>query len=106
MTKLDYSLSLRAKGLGSKEISQLMKEKGFDDSEIEYYLKKSDDIFMSQSLQFKGRKPKRKSKNALKLITLILSLLLLTLVFFGYARLGLIGLFIVWSLIGYSSYKR
>ena len=46
MNKLDYSVSLRAKGLVTEEIKEKMKEKGFDDSEITYYLKKSADSLL------------------------------------------------------------
>ncbi|GGG54907.1 hypothetical protein GCM10011414_25950 [Croceivirga lutea] len=103
MNKLDYSVSLRAKGLGSEDIKNKMKEKGFDDSEIQYYLKKSDEIFLKQSINYKGLRPKR--KNSMKMIALGLSLILLVSVFFGYAKIGLLGLFIVWSLVGYTSYR-
>ena len=40
------------------------------------------------------------------MLTLALSLILLSGVFFGYARIGLLGLFIIWTLIGYSSYRK
>lgn len=106
MNKLDYSLSLREKGLSSDEIKKKMKEKGFEDSQIQYYLKKSDEIFLNGSISNRRLKSNGKTKNGLKMLTLLLSLLLLSSVFFGYTRIGLLGLFIVWSLIGYSAYKR
>ena len=106
MNKLDYSVSLRAKGLGSEEIKKIMEEKGFEDSEIQYYLKKSDEIFLNQSIHYKGLKSRGKNKNSMKMIALVLSLILLVGVFFGYAKIGLLGLLVVWSLVGYSSYKR
>ncbi|MEM1337546.1 MAG: hypothetical protein AAGF96_07340 [Bacteroidota bacterium] len=106
MNKLDYSVSLRAKGLASEDIKIKMKENGFEDSEIQYYLKKSDEIFLNQSIHYKGLRPKGKNKNSMKMIALGLSLILLVGVFFGYAKIGLLGLFIVWSLVGYGSYKR
>ncbi len=40
------------------------------------------------------------------MIALALSLILLIGVFFGYATIGLLGLFIIWSLVGYSSYRK
>ncbi len=106
MNKLDYSVSLRAKGLRSEDIKKKMEEKGFDESEIQYYLKKSDEIFLNQSIHYKGFKPKGKGNKHLKMIALGLSLLLLISVLLGYARMGLLGLFIVWGLVGYSSYRR
>jgi len=106
MNKLDYSLSLREKGLSSDEIKKKMKEKGFEESQIEYYLKKSDDIFLNNPISNTKSKRNRKAKNRLKTVTLFLSLFLLYFVFFGYARIGLLGLFILWSLLGYSAYKR
>lgn len=105
MNKLDFSISLREKGLDSRAIKKKMKENGFEDSEIQYYLKKSDEIFLNQFIQYKTSKSK-KNNRSLKMITLLLSLLLLSGVFFGYATIGLIGLFIMWSLVGYSTYKR
>lgn len=106
MNKLDFCVSLRAKGLGSEEMKKKMKEKGFEESEMQYYLKKSDDIFLNQSVHYKGLKSKGKKKNNLKMIGLGLSLILLMGAMLGYVRIGLLGLFIVWGLVGYSSYKR
>ncbi len=106
MDKLDYSISLREKGLSSDEIKKKMKEKGFDDSEIQHYLKKSDEIFLNQSIHYRRSKSRKKMNNGLKMIILVLSLILLIGVFYGYATMGLLGLFILWSLIRYSSYKR
>ncbi|WP_422858240.1 hypothetical protein ACOKFD_12565 [Flagellimonas sp. S174] len=106
MNKLDYCVSLRAKGFDSKDMRKKMKENGFEESEMQYYLKKSDEIFLNQSIHYRGLKSKGKKKNSLKMIGLGLSLILLVGVIFGYVRIGLLGLFIVWSLVGYSSYKR
>ncbi|THV59965.1 hypothetical protein EZV76_05235 [Flagellimonas alvinocaridis] len=100
MNKLDYSISLRAKGLGAEEIKKKMEEKGFDDSEIQYYLKKSDEIFLDQSIHYKGLKSRGTNKNTLRMISLVLTLLLLFSVFFGYVRIGLLGLVILWSIVG------
>jgi hypothetical protein len=47
MNKLDCSISLRAKKLSRKEIIEEMNKNGFDESEISYYLKKSDDIYLN-----------------------------------------------------------
>ncbi|WP_179333191.1 hypothetical protein [Winogradskyella costae] len=105
MNKLDFSISLRERGLDSKDIKKEMKERGFDDSEIQYYLKKSDEIFLNQSYHYDRYKSKGKTNGTLKMFTLIISLALLTGVFLGYATIGLIGLFIMWSLIGYGSFK-
>lgn len=83
-----------------------MKEKGFEESEIQYYLKKSDEIFLNQLIRSnKTSKPKGKLSKGIKTIVMVLSLILLTSVFLGYARIGLIGLFIIWSLVGFSSFR-
>ncbi len=103
MNKLDFSISLREKGLDSGDIKKKMKENGFKDSEIQYFLKKSDEIFLNQYIQYKTSKSK-KNNRSIKMIALVLSLILLTGVFFGYATIGLIGLFFIWTLVGYSSY--
>ena len=39
MNKLDYSISLREKGFASGDIKKRMKEKAFEESEIQHYLK-------------------------------------------------------------------
>lgn len=83
-----------------------MEEQGFEDSEIQYYLKKSDEIFLNQSIHYKGLKPKGKSKNILKMIALGFSFMLLVSVLLGYVKIGLLGLFILWSIVGLSTYKR
>ncbi|WP_040278026.1 hypothetical protein [Psychroserpens damuponensis] len=106
MNKLDYSISLREKGLSSNEIIENLKAKGFEESEIQYYLKKSDDMYLDQLINNKQSKPKGKLKNDMKIIGLALSLLLLISAFFGYVRIGLLGLFVIWSLVGYSSYRK
>ncbi|PIA78515.1 hypothetical protein BFR04_02990 [Gaetbulibacter sp. 4G1] len=106
MNKLDYSISLREKGFASIDIKKKMKEKGFEESEIQYYLKRSDEIFLNQLIQKKRSKPKRKLNNGIKMIALSLSLMLLISAFFGYVRIGLLGLFFIWSLVGYSSYRK
>lgn len=99
-------MSLRAKGLSSGDIKKKMEEQGFEDSEIQYYLKKSDEIFLNQSIHYKGLKPKGKSKNILKMIALGFSFMLLVSVLLGYVKIGLLGLFILWSIVGLSTYKR
>ncbi len=101
MDKLEYSISLRKKGLISDEIKKKMKEKGFDDAEVQYYLKRSDEIFINQSINYKRSKSGGKYKSGLKMIALVLSLILLIGVFFGYATMGLLGIFIIWVLGGY-----
>ncbi|MGW9685086.1 hypothetical protein [Flagellimonas sp. 2504JD1-5] len=106
MNKLDYSISLRAKGLGSEEIKKRMEEKGFADSEIQYYLKKSDEIFLNQSIHYKGLKSKGSNKNTLNMISLALTLLLLLSVFFGYVKIGLLGLIILWSIVGFVTRRK
>jgi hypothetical protein len=106
MNKLDYSISLREKGLVSNDIKQKMKEKGFDESEIQYYFKKSDDFFLNQLINNKKSKSKGKPNNSIKMIALTLSLTLLISAFFGYVKIGLLGLFIIWSIVGYGSYKK
>ena len=40
MNKLDYCIALREKGLSTTDIKQKMKANGFEESQIEYYLKK------------------------------------------------------------------
>lgn len=107
MNKLDYSVSLREKGLSKNEITQEMKANGFDEADIEFYLKKSDEIYINQLLNNKSpSKLKRKSNRVFKTAVLIISLLLLVAVFYGYARIGLIGLFVFWSLVKFGSYRR
>ena len=93
MNKLNFSVSLREKGLSKNEITQEMKAKGFDEADIEFYLKKSDEIYINQLLNNKSpSKLKKKSNRFFKTAVLIISLLLLVAVFYGYARIGLIGL--------------
>ena len=83
-----------------------MKANGFDESDIEFYLKKSDEIYINQLLNNKPSKLKKKSNRFFKTAVLIISLLLLVAVFYGYARIGLIGLFVFWSLVKFGSYRR
>lgn len=106
MNKLDYSISLRAKGLSSEDIKKKMEEKGFADSEIQYYLKKSDEIFLNQSIHYKGLKSKGTNKNALNMISLAITLLLLFSVFFGFVKIGLLGLVILWSIVGFVTRRK
>ncbi|GAA3636856.1 hypothetical protein [Flavivirga jejuensis] len=106
MNKLDYSISLREKGFGSNEIKKRLKEEGLEESQIQYYLKKSDEIFLNQLIHNKKSKSSGKTKKGIKIIVLVLNLLLLFSVFFDYARIGLLGLFVMWSLIGYSSFRK
>lgn len=95
MNKLDYGVSLRAKGLSRDEIIKEMDLNGFDASEVKYYLKKSDEVYISQLLANKESRNLTKTNKALKSIVLIISLLLLIGVFLGYVSLGLIGLFVL-----------
>ncbi|WP_282135965.1 hypothetical protein [Seonamhaeicola maritimus] len=106
MNKLDFSISLREKGLASEDIKRKMKENGFEDSEIHYYLKKSDEIFLNQLIEYRRSRSRKNGNNGIKMIILILSLILLIGVFFDYATIGLLGLFIIWSLVGYSSFRK
>ncbi|WP_292891954.1 hypothetical protein [Nonlabens sp.] len=89
MNKLDYSISLREKGFGSNEIKKRLKEEGLEESQIQYYLKKSDEIYLNQLIDNKKFKPSTKTKKGIKITSLILSLLLLFSVFFGHVRIGL-----------------
>ena len=104
--KLDWSISLRLEGLTSSEIKEKMKENNFSDSQIEYYLKKSDEIFLSESIRYRSRKSKKRSKRGIKMFTLVACLGLLALVFYGYYGIGLLGLLFLWTLIRYSSFDR
>tara|TARA_R110002050_G_scaffold4573_1_gene22039 strand:- start:23424 stop:23744 length:321 start_codon:yes stop_codon:yes gene_type:complete len=106
MNKLDYSISLREEGLVSDDIKKKMKEEGFEESEIQYYLKKSDKIFLNQLINNKVSKSKSKVNKDMKTMALVLSLMLLISAFFGYIRIGLLGLFIIWGLVGYSSNRK
>ena len=106
MNKLDYSISLREKGLASDDIKKKMKEKGFEESEIQHYLKKSDEIFLNQLVINKKSKSKRKLNNGIKMIALTLTCIFLVAAFYGYVSIGLLGLFIIWSFIRYGSYRR
>lgn len=106
MNKLDFSVSLRAKGLSKEEIIREMNANGFDENDIKYYLKKSDDIYLNQLLSNKKTEEPTKSNRTLKFITLILCLVLLVGIFYGYLSVGLIGLFILWHLIKSGSYRR
>lgn len=106
MNKLDYSISLREKGLASEDIKKKMKEKGFEDSEIQYYFKKSDEIFLNQSINYRRSKSKGKLNNGVKVIALAFSFILLISAFYGYVTIGLLGLFFIWSLVRYGSYRE
>lgn len=106
MNKLGYCIALREKGLTSKDIKKKMKEKGFEESEIQYYLKKSDEIFLNQLIHNKKSKSDGKLNNVIKMIALALSFVLLISALYGYTTIGLIGLFFVWSLVKFSSYRK
>ena len=106
MNKLEYSISLREKRFASNDIKKKMKEKGFEGSEIQYCLKKSDEIFLNKlNRNNTTSKPKGKLSKSIKMTLLALSLMLLVSAFLGYARIGIIGLFIIWSLVGLNSYR-
>jgi hypothetical protein len=106
VNKLDYSISLRAKGLSKEAIIKEMGANGFNESEIKFYLKKSDDIHLKQLLNNKRSKSQTKFSRVFKTVILIISLLLLLVVFYGHATIGLIGLFLFWSLVKFSSYRK
>lgn len=106
MNGLDYSISLREKGLTSNQIKDKMRAKGFEESQIQFYLKKSDEIHLDNLIQNRKPKSAKKIKNGLKMAALLFSFFLLYLVFFGYATIGLLGLFFIWSIIGYGSYRK
>ncbi|WP_435579083.1 hypothetical protein [Gilvibacter sp.] len=104
--KLDYSVSLRMQGLGSSEIRAKMEQEGFSEAQIEYYLKKSDEVFLSESINYRRNRAKRGPKRGLKTFALFTSLGMLLLVFYGYYGIGLLGLFFCWTLVRYSSFNR
>ena len=106
MNKLKYSISLRVKGFDTNDIKKKMKEKGFEESEIQHYLKKSDEIFLNQLIHNKKSKSKGKLNNGIKMIALALSFILLISAFYGYTTIGLLGLFFVWSLVRFGSYRK
>lgn len=83
-----------------------MSKNGFNESEISYYLKKSDEIYLNKILNNKQSKSSTTSSRVFKTVVLIITLLLLLAVFYGYASIGLIGLFIFWSLVKFGSYKK
>jgi hypothetical protein len=106
MNKLGYCISLREKGLTSNDIKKKMKEKGFKESEIQHYMKKSDEIFLNKLIHNKKSKSNGKLNNGIKMIALALSFILLISAFYGYTTIGLLGLFFVWSLVKFSSYRK
>lgn len=67
---------------------------GFDESEIKYYLKKSDEIHLNQLLNNKLSESQTKFTRVFKTVILIINLFLLLVVFYGHATIGLIGLFL------------
>ena len=106
MNKLDFSVSLRRKGLDSTAIRKRMVESGFEESEIQYYLKRSDEIFLNQIIKKNSSNSPNKFWNSLKYIGLAISLLLLLAVLLGYVQIGFLWLFALWGLVGISSTKR
>lgn len=106
MNKLKYSISLREKGFASNDIKKMMKAKGFEESEIQYYLKRSDEIYLNQLINNKRAQSDGKPNVGLKIIALGLSLILLVSAFLGYIKIGLFGLFIIWSIVGFTSKRR
>lgn len=106
MNKLDFSISLREKGLDKNEMINEMQLNGFEPSEVEFYLKKSDDIYLNQLLNNKQSRRLTKSSRTFRSITLLISLVFLLGVFFGHVSIGLIGLFVFWSLVKFGSYRR
>ncbi|MGJ8592806.1 MAG: hypothetical protein ACSHXF_09675 [Aquaticitalea sp.] len=95
INKLEYSISLREKGFASNEIKKKLEEEGLDENQIQYYIKKSDEIFLNELIHTKNSSSSGKTKNGMKIIALMFSLVLLSIVFLGYATMGLIGLFII-----------
>ena len=106
MNKLEYSISLRAKGLSKNEMIIDMQNNGFEDSEIDYYTKRSDEVYLNQLLSNKQTRKTQQYSRTFKSIVLLISFILLLFVFFDYARIGILGLFIFWSLVKFGSYKR
>ncbi len=51
MNLLDYSVSLRKRGLSKDEITNKLVEKGVNQSDIDYYLKKSDEVFLNSMIK-------------------------------------------------------
>jgi fatty-acid desaturase len=105
MNKLNFSISLREKGFSKNEMINKMEQNGFDQSEIQFYLKKSDKIYLDRIIKRKRSKKSAKSSRLFKTITLLITLVLLAGVFFGYASVGIIGLLIFWSLVKFGSYR-
>ncbi len=106
MNKLDFSISLREKGLGKNEMIREMEKNGFDQGEMDFYLKKSDEIYLNQLLNNKQSVGSEKSSRTIKSIALFLSLVLLVGVLLGNVSVGLIGLFVLWSLVKFGLYRR
>ncbi|OUS12889.1 hypothetical protein A9Q93_09815 [Nonlabens dokdonensis] len=106
MSQLNDIVSLRKKGLSSSEIRQKLEEDGVEESQIQYYLKKSDELFFNQMTSPKKNETAstNNTSKVLKIITLILCLLLLVSIFFGYVTTGLLGLLVIYILIRYSSF--
>ncbi len=100
MNKLDYSVSLRKEGLDSIAMRKRMLENGFEESEIECYLSKSDELFLNEILEQKTLKSTKRKNYPLKYAGLGLSLIPLLAVLFGYVRIGLLGLCVLWIIIG------
>ena len=79
---------------------------GIAESEIHYYLKQSDEVFLNQLLNNKKHKKTKKRNRILKTALLILALIFLTIVLYGYITIGIIGLLILWRLLKLTSYRR
>ena len=106
MNHLDYSVSLRVKGFSKNEIKQKLFEKGLDEAQVDYYLKKSDEIFLNGTHSNTKKDHSKTNTYILKIIILALSLFLLCLIFFGYLRVGLIWLLLLWIIISFSALRR
>lgn len=106
MNKLNFSISLRERGLAKNEMIREMKQNGFELSEIDYYLKKSDEIHLNHLLKNKKASGNTKSSRTFKSLILLMTLLLLAAVFFGYVSIGLLGLFILWGLVKFGSFRK
>ena len=112
MNKLDFVISLRQKGLDSAEIKSKMLDQGFEESEIASFLKKSDEIFLNQLNEKQIPRLNEKPTTLFKVITfvkkiaLVLSLLILIAVLFGYVRTGILGIIILWSIVAFGSSRK
>lgn len=97
MDKLEYCLSLLQQGLDRSDIRQKLKENNFSDEEIALYINEADKLYLKELTYNQKYKI---SKSFKKTLVLFISLALLAAVFMGYAKIGLITLFIFWGYLG------